>query len=129
MDFIKELISSQGSGLVSELSSAGFSMEQAQDFIPEAGNSVLDALKGMDASSLLDADSATQTESLLGNIDVAGLAEKFGLDSSLAQGGLEKLIPVVMGFLKENESAASILGLLGNNDGGGLVGMVKRFFS
>lgn len=128
MDILKELISSKGAGLVSQLTGSGFSAEQAEKFLPEAGGSIMGALQGLDVKALLGSDAASQTSSLLGNIDVAGLASKLNLDSAVAKGGLEKFIPVVMGFLKDNQAAAGVLGLLGGK-AGGLAGMAKGLFS
>jgi hypothetical protein len=127
MDFLKELISSKGAGLVSELADLGFSAEQAEKFIPEAGGSIVDAMQGLDLSALLGSGAAEQTSSLLGHIDIAGLASRLGLDTGLATGGLEKLIPVAMDFLKDNPAAAGVLGLLGGK-AGGLAGMARGLF-
>ncbi len=123
MDFIEEFIGSQGTGLIDQLTGSGFGIEQAEKFLPEAGESIIGAMKGMDVQSLLDSSISEQTSSLLGNIDVTSLASRVGVDTSLAHGGLEKLIPVAMNFLKNNEAAAGFLGL------GSLAGMAKGLFN
>lgn len=127
MDILKELISSKGAGLMTELAGKGFSAEQAEKFIPEAGSRIMDALPGLDLGSLLKSDTSTQISSVIGNIDIAALAGKLGLDAGLAQGGLEKLIPIAMSFLKDNEAAAGLLGMLGGK-AGGLAGLAKGLF-
>ena len=63
--------------------------------------------------SLLAADVGTTVSSLLDTMDIVGLASRIGLDVGLTRGGLERLIPVTVGFLKENSGAAALLGLLG----------------
>ena len=127
MDFIKELISAKGAGMLSGLISTGFSPDQAQKFLPEASESIMAAIKGVDLPSLLKADESAQTSTLLGNIDLGGLASRAGVDSTQARGGLEKLIPMAMGFLKDNDAIAGLMGLVGGKSGG-IAGLAKGLF-
>lgn len=128
MDLIKELISSKGAGLLNELTGSGFSAQQAQKFLPQAAQSVFGAMQGLHVPSLLAADAPTQTSSLLDNVDIPGLASRVGIDVGLTRGGLEKVIPVATGFLKENSGAAALLGLLGGGGGSRLGGLTKNLF-
>jgi hypothetical protein len=117
MDLIEELLGSKGAGLLNELTDRGFTAEQAQKFLPQAGQYVLGAMRASHLPSLLTADVGTAASSLLDTMDIAGLAARVGLDVGVTRGGLERLIPVALGFLKGNSRAAALLGLLG---GGGV---------
>jgi hypothetical protein len=107
MELISKLISEHGSELIASLTGKGFSQEQAERFLPEAGNSVADAVSGL--SGLPDADS------ILGKIDIGALAQKTGIDSSLVSNGLSALVPM-------------LLSRLGGGGLGGLMGKVGKLF-
>jgi hypothetical protein len=127
MDFIKELISTRGAGMLSELMSSGFDAGQAQRFLPEASESIMGGIKGVDLSSLLKADVSSQVAGLLGNIDIGGLASRAGVDDGLARTGLEKLIPMALGFLKDNQAMAGLMGLM-DGKGDGIAGLARGLF-
>ena len=105
MDILGTLLNDKGSELLSGLVSSGFSQEQADKFLPEAGSSVMSLLGegDLDIAAILE------------KIDIAALAEKVGIDSSLAQAGLEKILPMLMEQL-------------GGSDLGNIMGKMKSLF-
>ena len=121
MDLIKGLIADKGGELVTQLvDNAGFDTEQAEAFVPEAFNSVVDAVKG-------GAD-AEDEGGLLSQIDVASLASKVGIDTDAASGGLSAILPMVMSLLGDKAGGlGAVASLLGGGEGiagklGGLAG-------
>jgi len=112
MDMITNLLSVQGSELISGLVSNGFSQEQAEGFLPEAASSIMSAM-----SNAPDGEGAGN---ILGKIDIASLAESVNLDSSMVINGLQSIIPALIAkFGMENSDIDSL---------GGLFGSVKKFF-
>jgi len=107
MDILGTILQAKGGDLLSSLTGSGFTQEQAGKFLPEAGNSLLSILgdKGGDQ----DADS------ILGQLDIASLASKVGIDSSLAETGLKQIIPIIMSQL-------------GGGDLGNIMGKMKSLF-
>lgn len=103
MKAITDLISNNSSTLISSLSNLGFSQEQAEQFLPEAGKNIMTQLT----------EGNIDTESILKNIDVAAIAEKTGIDPSLAASGVTSLIPDLLAKFKEN-GVSSILGKVGS---------------
>ena len=129
MDMLKDLLANHSPELISSLSESGFSVEQAQEFLPEAGQGVKDALGGGDVVSLLSGDSDSIASSLLEKVDIAAIAERVGLDEAMVSNGLEVLIPQVLEIFK-NEGGG-LNSLLGGNEGGLLGGIAKfgsKFF-
>lgn len=104
---INALIKGKGSDLLSGLVGSGFTQDQAEKFLPEAGKSISGALSG--------GESVSDTDSILSKIDIASLAAKVGIDSSMATKGLKSLIPL-------------ILSKLGGESLGGMLGKAKGFF-
>lgn len=125
MDIIKELISSQGGKLVEQLTQSGFSAEQADQFIPEASNSIIDAIKDKGVGAIADGSAS----SLMDSININGLASKLGIESGLAQNGMQSILPIVLSFLQNKSGGLSgVLSMLGGKDAGGLANMAKGFF-
>ena len=107
MNILSTLLSDKATDLVSGLIKNGFTKEQAEKFLPEAGEKLMSAMDNNESE--MDADS------ILGKIDIGSLASKIGIENSLASTGLQQLIPV-------------ILGQLGGSELGGLASKVKSFF-
>ena len=113
MDILKNMLGgSQGADLLSTLTGAGFSAEQAEKFLPAASESVMQAASGMDLGGAGD-----MVNSLLQNIDIQSLADKVGLDPSMVTNGLTALLPQLIEMLK-GDGLSSLLG------GGGLGGLL-----
>jgi hypothetical protein len=80
--------------LISALRGRGFTLEQAQSFLPEAGSSVIYALS--------DHGGTTDPESIRGNIDLAALATKAGVDSKLVNDGMDYIIPSILSQMEDD---------------------------
>ncbi len=107
MDILQSIIGDKAGELVSGLVGQGFSQEQAENFLPEAGSSIVSAFK--ESGDNADADS------ILGNIDLSAIASKLGIDSNLVDQGMKFILP-------------SILGQLGGSGVGGMLGKIKTLF-
>jgi hypothetical protein len=126
MEILKDFLTNNSPALVNTLSEAGFSAQQAEEFIPEVGQSVQDAFSGGDLISLLggsDTDSIVNT--LLEKVDIETIANKLGLDESMVSSGVETLIPKVMELI--NQDGGGLSSLLGGE--GGLLGGIARLGS
>ena len=99
MDFLKDLLAEKGGDLLQGLVNSGFSQEQAEQFLPEAGTSLASAVS----------QGASDEKSILNAIDIGALAEKTGLDSSLVNKGLQALLPLVLNQL----GGGGLQGLMG----------------
>jgi hypothetical protein len=128
MNLIYNLMDKQGSRLIEQLTGAGLNTEQADGFLPDALKSVMGGLEQVDVQALLETDTSTQTNSLMDKIDIPSLADNLGGDSGLASNGLQAIIPLVLGFLKDNPAAAGLISMLSNKNRAGLAGLAKGFF-
>ncbi|MEN8129568.1 MAG: hypothetical protein ABFS45_05105 [Pseudomonadota bacterium] len=131
MDIFKDLLMNNRSELVDTLSEAGFSAEQAQEFIPEAAQGVQQVLSGGggDLLSLLGGgDSEGIVSALLEKVDIAGIASRLGLDESMVNTGLETLLPRALEIM--NEQGSGLSSLLGGEGGilGGIAKLGSKFF-
>jgi len=109
MEMITNLLSGQGAELISKLVGNGFSQEQAEGFLPQAASSVMSAMSNGDGA-----------DSILEKIDIASLAEKVNLDSSMVSNGLQAIIPALLE--KVGIEHFDVGGL------GDMLGSVKKFF-
>ena len=129
IDLIQKFISTEGNGIISELTGAGFSSEQANSFLPEALNGLVDVFKNGDWQSLIKADSVEQASNLLAAVDIESLSSRLGIEAGLAQSGVAALIPKLLAYLKNNQGLGSLLGALGNGAERGLGGLAKGLFN
>ena len=119
MDIIKSIISEKGADLLGGLTGAGFNMEQAKGFLPEAGSSIASAVGGEDGFDLSDITKLGDLGGIMGNIDIAGLASKTGIEIPMVENGIKSLLPMLQNFL----SAGA-----GDNITSGLMGGMKNLF-
>jgi len=106
---IKEILSGHGPELLKTLEQVGFSAEQAQQFLPEAGQKIAAAVSGGGLGDLLSGDAVG---GLLENVDVASLTSKLGIDSGLVRSGLNAIVPQILEGLKGG--TGGLLGGLGS---------------
>lgn len=125
MEILKEFFANHSSELMQSLSDAGFSDEQAQEFLPEIGQGVQEAFSGRDLLSLLGgSDVGSIVNTLLERVDVAAIATKLGLDEAMVTDGIETLIPNVMELIDQEGGLSALL-----QGEGGLLGGIARLGS
>ena len=105
MDFLQTFSNDEFPETVSSLIESGFTEEQANNFIPKVSNELIFAA----------GDSNGDVSTILGKININGLASKLGIDHSLVSVGLHKLLPMAMGSVKGSST-------------GNLAGTVKNLF-
>ena len=134
MDLIKGILEQKGGDLISALTSqAGFGQQQAEAFLPEAGESVMTAMAATaDDLDMSDLSSAANVGAVLQNVDVASLAARTGLTTEQGSHGLSAMLPMLLGFIGEKGDAGSLLGMLKQAGDlgdvlGGLKGLGKLF--
>jgi len=110
MDLIQNFMDKEGDSIIGELTSRGFSTEQATGFLPEALATLMQGLRGADFADLLGSASPVGLASLPDSVDIAALASRTGVDSSNAETGLNALIPRLVAFVKDNQDLAGLLG-------------------
>jgi hypothetical protein len=102
MDTLSSIIGGKATGvLISALIGRGFTLEQAENFLPEAGVSVLSAFR--------DSGGTTDPESILGAIDLVTIATKAGVDSNLLNNGMDYIIPSILSQI-DDDDVSRILG-------------------
>ncbi len=107
MKILSQLISEKNTELVSSLVNGGFTKEQAENFLPEAGKIVINTIDGRSGLSLIKITNllaSGQTDSLMDKVNITDLASKTGLESALVYNGFHSLLPAVMKLLKHNSS-------------------------
>ena len=128
MDMIKSLLGDKFSHLTGLLEEHGFNGEQADAFIPEAAKDFLGVFQNnKDAIDLADLPSTAQT--FLDKIDLGALAGKVGISESLAQSGIEKIMPTLLQLAEAHKDKLEMFsGLAGGNLGNMLGGFAGKLF-
>ena len=131
MDFLGALLEEKKATLVQALTGqTDLAPAEAELFVPEAGSAVIDAVaSNLGELDLDNLDAAGNTASLLGKIDIGGLATRTGLSPEKAAGGLSAIMPMILGFLSSKAGSGgglmSALGGLGGGAGDMLGGLGK----
>ena len=117
MDILKSIVGDKTMGvLVSGLIGRGFTRDQAERFLPEAGGHVISAIK--------TENSDTDVDSIIGTMDVERMASTIGIDSSMISNGLQYIIPGLMDQVGGSDMSSH----LGGSDMSSHLGKVKSFF-
>lgn len=130
MDFLAGILKEHSGDLVSKLTEhAGFTEDQAERFVPEAGEAVLASLK--DGGSEVDLESPATSErsieSLLGGIDADALASKVGIPSEQSIGGLKAILPMLLSLISSKAGAlGGLTSLMGGGERGAASGMMGK---
>ncbi len=103
MNFTVAFIDVKGHELIEQLTGTGMASDTAHGFLNNSIDSVMQGLQKLDLTTLMRADSATQTSSVLGQIRIASLANKSGISNDLACRSLRTIIPCVFDFLRASE--------------------------
>ncbi|NNF26662.1 MAG: hypothetical protein HKN73_05555 [Gemmatimonadetes bacterium] len=122
MDFLNAILKEKGAEMVSALTSrAGFSADQAEKFVPEAGSAAVEVLKS-NASSLDMANLASpgNISEILGGVDVAALAGRVGITVDQGSKGLTTMLPMLLGLMgSKAEGMTGMMSMLGLAGGAG----------
>ena len=89
MDFIKVYIAENISTLTQNLSDAGFSVEQATDFLPEVTPNIKDAFNDANSEHVISSDPSE----LLSSINIDEIADNLGISREQVASGLEIILP------------------------------------
>ena len=123
MDILNDLLTKHSSELIDSLSKSGFSVEQAQEFLPEAEQGVKDALSTGDIVSMLGSDTDSIVATLLEKVDTTAIAERVNMDEAMVNHGLRVVIPKVLEIFKAE--GVGLSAFLGGGEGGLLGGIAK----
>lgn len=108
MNFTAAFIGVKGYKLIEHLTGTGIPSDSVYGFLNNSLDSVVRGLQRLDMATLMHADSATQTSSVLGQIRVAPLADQSGISDDLACRSLQAIIPCVFDFLRASEPQTTI---------------------
>lgn len=130
MDLLAGILKEHSGDLVSKLTRhAGFTDDQAERFVPEAGGAVLKSLKNGGSEVDLESPAATERsiESLLSGIDAEALASKAGISPAQSLGGLKAILPTLLGLISSKAGALGGLeSLVSGGEGGAAGGMMGK---
>jgi len=117
---IESILREHGGELLGALEGAGgLSSDQAESLLPPAIGGIGDALSSgdLDIGRLLGGGGVS---SLLGKLDVGGIAAQAGLEEGQARSGLQALIPVALSLLGDKAGGAEgLLSMFGGESQGG----------
>ncbi len=95
MDLIKECFEENGGALTEQLKAAGFSGDQAGQFLPEAASGIIDSAQGMNIAEITSQLVSDGPSQFLSAVNVNAIAEKLGMSSDLVTKGLAAIAPVL----------------------------------
>lgn len=130
-ELFNDLISNHHADLIDTLVNSGFSPDQANQFLPVAGQGIVDAFgDAQELVGLVGADTETVVSSVQAKIDTASIASKAGLDESMVNSGYAVLVPKVLELAKAESGGvfAFLTGEAGENLLGGFNDMMKKFW-
>jgi len=114
MDLLKNILAERQQDLAAELTRAvGFSKDQAERFVPDAGTEVLTALTQRPGDlDLANPTSAANVGSIIRGLDVAAIAGRAGISADQGKRGLTTLVPMLLGFFAKADTNGGLLSIL-----------------
>ena len=112
MEILKNLISENGPALIDKLQGAGFSIGQANDFLPNFGNAVSAAISSgnLDVSNL---NSLPDLNAILNCLDIDSLATRTGIDTQNVTDGISQIWPLLSQTIQK--AMPNVKSLFNNN--------------
>lgn len=119
MDFLNDILGANTSELIGAvLKQTDMGREEAESFVPEAGQTVAKALAGSAGDlNLSQLASAANVAALLKQIDIGALAGRVGVSREKSSAGLSALLPMLLSFIGDNDKAVGALKALSQADG------------
>ena len=128
MDLIKNFISENSGDLIGKLTSSGFDLDQAKQFLPEAASGLTEAAGKLDMSELMSSISSGDTSKLMSMVNIGSIASKLGMDADQVTSGLGSLLPSIISALKDGGGLGDAVSALSGGSAGGLLNTVKGLF-
>lgn len=129
MDFIKKFIEEHSKELTDNLTSSGFSVEQAKQFLPEAASGIMSVSQNHGVDKLVTAFSSGQQDDLLSMVNIDNIASRVGIDVSQVISGFESIIPVITDYFSQKSGGlGGALSSLAAGSADDLLGSVKKLW-
>ncbi len=121
MEFLNECFEEHGGALTEQLTAAGFSGDQARQFLPEAASGILESAQGLDVAEISQQLVSDGPSPFLSAVNVDAIAEKLGMNPDLVTKGLAAIAPVLsQAFAQKGEGLMGAVSSLAP-------GILKRF--
>jgi len=101
MDIIENCFKEHGGALIEQLTVAGFSVDQATQFLPEAASGIANATQDTGVEQITSRLLSGDPSELFDSVNVAAIAAKLGIDSDLVTKGLAAIAPVLAKTLSQ----------------------------
>lgn len=126
MDVIRDFFNRHDSDLIRKLVSAGFSANQARDFLPEAVESILRSNQNtgiaVAITGLLE-----EPSQLMSSINTVAIGQKLKMRPEQVESGLAVIVPELSQALSQKNK--NIVESIGRGTIGGFMGSAKKLFS
>ncbi len=127
---IRECFEENAGAFTRSLQGAGFSVEQAGKFLPEAASGILESTKESGITQLSAGFASGDPAKPLSDINVDAIADKLGMDADQVSSGLLAIMPVLSSVM--SDKSEGILDAVSSLAGGStedLINAAKKFFS
>ena len=103
MDMFKELFEIERLNFLSELMNAGFSSDQAEEFLSAVSHDIIDAVENAEISVLLEYDTSTMTALAIDRMNTSEIATRLKVDEGKFYAGLTVLMGSLMAIFKPDD--------------------------
>lgn len=102
MDVIKECFRENAGTFTEKLKAAGFSVDQARQFLPEIESSILDSVENSGVAKMITCLVSEEPSRMFSTSDINLMAIKLGMNSDQVMSGLEAIMPVMTRAFSKN---------------------------
>ncbi len=124
---ISTLIDDKADKMLNDLQDVGFTPDQATGFLAETSNETLNVLRHR--ANSIEFRSATEMSlisMLMDNMDASSIGSRVGIDSQLADHGLQTILPSIVSTLANRTNISDLVAAM--NTQRGLVDKIRGMF-
>ena len=126
MDVIRDFFNQNHSDLLRKLEGAGFTANQARDFLPEAVESILRSTQNTGIAVAITGLLEEPSE-LMSSINTEAIGQKLKMRPKQVESGLAVIVPVLSQALSQKNK--NIVESIGRGTIGDIMGSAKKLFS
>ena len=104
MDFIKKCFDENSSEFAEKLTNTGFSVDQAEVFLPETATSIMQYIKNAHLEDVIKVLLSDDPSQILNSVDTGAIVNAMGINSDQVTTGFEAIAPVLSKVFTERSN-------------------------
>ena len=130
MNIVSKIFEEHNGSFANKLLESGFTVNQAQNFLPEAARSLSILFHKSDVTDVIISALSGDHKQLLNSLNITNLANRSGLDTEQTRSGVEILLPEISDKISQYQGGiSSLVPSINQSTDSSIFSKAKSFFS